>query len=94
MTSQLTPLQFAVLVSINGRTTGKAIRKHLAAKYRHISRSLPSFYQLMARLENDGLVKGDYQRKVIAGQPIKERVYVRTGKGEKALKATQEFYFV
>ncbi len=93
MTSQLTPLQFAVLVSINGRTTGKAIRKHLAAKY-HISRSLPGFYQLMSRLENDGLVKGDYRRKVIDGQPIKERVYVRTGKGEKALKATQEFYFV
>lgn len=91
MTSQLPALQFAVLTLIDGRTPGRTLRSELAAKY-GIRRSGPGFYQLMARLETDGSVRGSYEHSLIDGQPIKERVYVRTAKGTKAVEATKVFY--
>jgi DNA-binding PadR family transcriptional regulator len=87
----VTHLQFLVLGTLRGGPRpGRAIRRALA---RHgVRRDGPAFYQMMARLEDNGLVTGEYDQKVVAGQIIKERRYTLTGRGETAWSATREFY--
>jgi DNA-binding PadR family transcriptional regulator len=87
----LSHLQFAVLaVLLDGEQPGRVLRDRLAEG--GISKSGPGFYQLMARLEEDGLVEGWYVQKEVAGQMIKERTYRITGAGEAAWSRTREFY--
>jgi DNA-binding PadR family transcriptional regulator len=90
---EVTHLQWLVLSALlEGDRAGYRIREVLA---KHgVQKSGPSFYQLMARLEDDGLVKGWYVEKVIAGQPIKERHYKLTGKGAKSIEEVTQFYQV
>jgi DNA-binding PadR family transcriptional regulator len=57
-----------------------------------VRRSAPAFYQMMARLEDAGLVDGDYDQKIVDGQIIKERRYALTPTGESAWKRTRDFY--
>jgi hypothetical protein len=57
-----------------------------------VKKSGPAFYQLMARLETDGMVKGRYEYSMIENQPIKERWYKLTGAGRRAWESTSEFY--
>ena len=87
----ITHLQFLVLAMLRaGPRLGRHVRARLA---RHgARRSAPAFYQMMARLEDAGLVEGDYDQKVIDSQIIKERRYTLTPAGEAAWKRTRDFY--
>jgi len=87
----VTHLQFLVLAILRGgERTGRALRKQLA---RHgAARTGPAFYQMMARLEDAGLVAGAYDQKIVAAQIIKERRYTLTPAGESAWAATRAFY--
>ena len=91
MLEPLPPLQYAALSLIDGSTSGRQIREGLEGLYGY-RKSLPSFYQLMSRLEYDGLANGWYVLKVVDSQPIKERLYSLTANGKKRLKETREFY--
>jgi DNA-binding PadR family transcriptional regulator len=88
---EITHLQFLVLGMLRGGgRPGRFVRHALA---RHgVRRSGPAFYQMMARLEDAGLVTGEYDQKIVASQIIKERRYALTARGEAAWSATRAFY--
>jgi DNA-binding PadR family transcriptional regulator len=88
---EITHLQFLVLgLLMEGELPGRKLREDLA---RHcVKKSGPAFYQLMARLEDAGLVAGRYEQKVIDGQIFKERCYKPSGAGVKAWNRTRDFY--
>jgi len=88
---EVTHLQFLVLGLLRGGPRrGLALRRALA---RHgARRSGPAFYQMMARLEDGGLVAGEYDQRVVGGQIIKERRYTIAPPGERAWSATRAFY--
>lgn len=69
---------------------GRELRQELASKHR--AKSGPAFYQMMSRMEESGFVEGWYQQKIVDGQIIKERTYKMTGKGQRALAETLEYY--
>lgn len=87
----ITHLQFLVLGMLRPEPRrGRDVRRELA---RHgVTRSGPAFYQMMARLEDAGLVSGEYDQKIVAGQIIKERRYELTAAGAAAWNATRDFY--
>ena len=88
----LTHLQFAILDVLGAcKRSGREVRAGL--KGRGIRKDGPAFYQLMARLEDAGFVKGWYDQKVIDGQIIKERRYQVLGAGLRAWTRTRDFYF-
>jgi len=88
---EITHLQFLVLGMLRGgERTGRVVRRTL--KRHGIERSGPAFYQMMARLEDAGLVAGEYDQKIVDGQIIKERRYSLTSQGESAWSATRAFY--
>jgi DNA-binding PadR family transcriptional regulator len=87
----ITHLQFLVLTLLRqGPRVGRHVRRGLAQH--GVRRSAPAFYQMMARLEDAGLVEGDYDQKVIDRQIIKERRYTLTRQGDTSWKATRDFY--
>jgi DNA-binding PadR family transcriptional regulator len=88
---ELSHLQFAVLgMLLGGERKGRDIRGQLTQlRVRH---SGPAFYQMMARLEDAGLVDGRYTQKVVAGQIIKERHYAVTPAGRRAWREARGFY--
>ena len=87
----LSHLQVRVLECLgSNRLAGRELRQQLAS--RGTKKSGPAFYQLMARLEDSELVKGEYTHKLIENQPIKERYYTVTAKGCRALQETLNFY--
>ena len=87
----ITHLQFLVLGMLRGGDRpGRTVRRSLA---RHgIARTGPAFYQMMARLEDAGLVAGAYDQKIVEGQIIKERRYTLTPRGDAAWTSTRAFY--
>jgi DNA-binding PadR family transcriptional regulator len=87
----ITHLQFLVLGMLRaGARPGRLLRRGLA---RHgIARTGPAFYQMMARLEDAGLVGGEYDQKIVEGQIIKERRYTLTPRGDAAWTSTRAFY--
>jgi DNA-binding PadR family transcriptional regulator len=88
---KLSHLQFVVLVLIQeGASSGKELRSALQDD--GMRKSGPSFYQLMARLEDNGWVKGEYKQEVIDGQIIRERHYTLTPNGSRALQLSTSFY--
>jgi DNA-binding PadR family transcriptional regulator len=88
---EITHLQFLVLGMLRaGERPGRLVRRSLA---RHgIERTGPAFYQMMARLEDAGLVTGEYDQKIVDGQIIKERRYTLTPRGDAAWTSTRAFY--
>ena|SRR5215207_3411276 len=88
---EITHLQFLVLGMLrDADRAGRFIRRALT---RHgVRRTAPAFYQMMARLEDAGLVEGEYQQKVVEGQILKERRYTLTPSGDAAWTATRAFY--
>ena len=88
---RITHLQFLVLGMLRGHVRrGRHVRSELG---KHgVRRSGPAFYQMMARLEDAGLVTGAYDQKIVAGQIIKERQYTLTPSGVAAWNATRDFY--
>jgi DNA-binding PadR family transcriptional regulator len=88
---EITHLQFLVLGMLRGgERRGRHVRRALSG--RGIERSGPAFYQMMARLEDAGLLTGEYDQKIVAGQIIKERRYALTPRGDAAWTATRAFY--
>lgn len=87
----ITHLQCLVLGTLlDGEESGQGVRTLLA---KHgVKKSGPAFYQLMARMEDDGLVKGRYDQFVLEGQPIKERRYRITPNGQRVWEKTRDFY--
>lgn len=87
----ITHLQFLVLATLRGAPRlGRHLRRELGR--RGVRRSAPAFYQMMARLEDAGLVAGEYDQKIVDGQIIKERRYTLTEPGAAAWKLTRDFY--
>jgi DNA-binding PadR family transcriptional regulator len=87
----ITHLQFVVLTALRaGDRPGRSIREEL----RRVGarRTAPAFYQMMARLEDAGLVTGWYEQRVLDGQILKERCYRTTPAGRRAWAETREFY--
>jgi DNA-binding PadR family transcriptional regulator len=87
----ITHLQFLVLGQLlDTPSAGRDIRTTLR---RHgVRRTAPAFYQMMARLEDAGLVEGWYDQQIIDGQLIKERHYRVRAAGARAWAATRDFY--
>lgn len=87
----ITHLQFLVLGALRRESRlGRHVRRELAL--RGARRTAPAFYQMMARLEDAGLVEGAYDQKIVQGQIIKERRYTLTSAGAEAWKGTRDFY--
>lgn len=87
----LSHLQFQIIgILRGGEQSGQYVRDELAQQ--GVKKSGPGFYQLMARLEDAGFVKGHYLQKVIDGQAVKERRYKLTASGVRAWEATERFY--
>ena len=87
----LTHLQFLVIgLLLETPSSGRDLRSRLRA---HGARkSGPAFYQLMARLEESGVVDGRYEQVIVDGQPVRERHYRVAPAGKRAWHATREFY--
>ena len=88
---RLSHLQFLVVGTLRGSAMpGRRVREQLKAF--GVRKSGPSFYQLMARLEDTGLVEGSYHQEIVDSQIIKERFYTITEQGAAAWEATRDFY--
>jgi DNA-binding PadR family transcriptional regulator len=88
---EITHLQFLVLEIIGAlERPGRYIREQLQKE--GARKSLPAFYQMMARLEDAGLIKGSTHAISVEGQPATERRYKITGSGLKALQQVKGFY--
>ena len=84
-------LQFLTLgVLLSTEQPGRVIRD--AAAEFGFRRTGAAFYQLMARLERDGLVEGWYEQVRVGDQAVTERRYRITGAGTRAWNETRAFY--
>src|SRR5262252_698265 len=87
----LTHLQFLVLgVVLSGQQSGRAIRQTI--EQYGIRRSAPAFYQMMGRLERDGMVEGWYEQVKVGDQAVTERRYRPTAAGSRMWNRAQAFY--
>ena len=87
----LTHLQFLVLGVLRAdEQPGRAVRDALAGY--GIRRTGPAFYQLMARLEKDGLINGWYGQVTVGDQAVTERRYRITPDGKKRWNDARAFY--
>jgi DNA-binding PadR family transcriptional regulator len=87
----LTHLQFLILGVLRGdEQPGRVLRDALAGY--GIRRTGPAFYQLMARLEKDGLVDGWYEQVTVGDQAVTERRYRITAEGKKQWNDARAFY--
>ncbi len=87
----LSHLQFLALgVLLSGDEPGRVIRDVVAAY--GVRRTGAAFYQLMARLERDGLLEGWYEPLVVGDQTVRERRYRITASGARAWRQTRAFY--
>ena len=87
----LSHLQFLALgVILASEEPGRVIRD-VVADYGE-RRTVAAFYQLMARLERDGLVDGWYEPVIVGDQSVRERRYRITTAGTRAWRETRAFY--
>jgi DNA-binding PadR family transcriptional regulator len=87
----LSHLQFLALGTIlSSEEPGRVIRD-VVADY-GVRRTGAAFYQLMARLERDGLIDGWYEPIVVGDQTVRERRYRITAAGARAWRQTRAFY--
>lgn len=88
---RLSHLQFLVVGIVRGGSVpGRTVRERLAGF--GVRKSGPAFYQLMARLEDAGLVEGRYEQDIVESQIIRERHYTITANGSKAWQGSRDFY--
>ena len=88
---KLSHLQFIVLGQLLGSSaSGIEIRRRLDSF--GAKKSGPAFYQLMARMEDAGLVEGWYEQQIIYGQIIRERHYKISRTGLQAWQGSRDFY--
>jgi DNA-binding PadR family transcriptional regulator len=87
----LTHLQFLVLGALlSGEQSGRAIRR--AIEQYGVCRSAPAFYQMMSRLERDGMVEGWYEQVKVGDQAVTERRYRTTAAGARMWQSACAFY--
>ena len=87
----LTHLQFLVLGVLRGEDQpGRVVREALGGY--GIRRTGPAFYQLMARLEKDGLADGWYEQITVGDQAVTERRYRITAEGKRRWNEARTFY--
>ena len=87
----LTHLQFLVLGVLRAdEQAGRTVRDALSGF--GVRRTGPAFYQLMARLEKDGLVDGWYEQVTVGDQAVTERRYRITADGRKRWNEARAFY--
>ena len=88
----ITHLQFLVLEALSvDEQAGRELRALLSSV--GVRNSGPAFYQMMARLEEAGLVDGLVRsRKSSRGRTLKERRYRLTRAGLRAVSDTRAFY--
>ena len=87
----ITHLQFLLLSTLRAaEMSGRELREELSKEGER--KTAPAFYQLMARMEEQGFVEGWYIEKVVEGQRIRERHYKLEGLGERALTDACRFY--
>ena len=88
---QLTHLQFLVLGLLRqGEQPGRLVRGALAAH--GVKRTAAAFYQLMARLERDGLIEGWYEQVTVGDQAVTERRYRLRPTGARLWTDARDFY--
>ena len=87
---RLTHLQYFALAKIAaGVVRGRDLREALSGE--DVAQKPPTFYLFMGRLEDAGLLTGEYAT-AAGGARGKERVYSLTPEGRKALKDVAAFY--
>ena len=87
----LTHLQFLVVSQLlKGGMTGRHLRAHLGRC--GVKKSGPAFYQLMARMEDAGLVRGRYDQEIVDSQIIRQRHYQLDAAGRRAWQRSRDFY--
>ena len=87
----LSHLQFLALgVLLAREQPGRVIRGAVAEV--GSPRTAAAFYQMMARLERDGLATGWYEQIVVGDQAVTERRYRITAAGSRAWHQTRAFY--
>ncbi len=89
-TPTITHLQAQALDLLSNEINGRDLRKRL--KEVGCEHSRAAFYHLMARLEEMGLVRGRYENTEIAGQVVRERKYMISAEGSRALEDAVMFY--
>jgi len=88
---KLSHIQFMILTLLQVKdASGKEIRD--ALRRSGVRRSGPGFYQIMARMEDAGFVKGEYRQEIVASQIIRERRYEITTIGRRASRDSRDFY--
>ena len=88
---KLTHLQFVILGLLrDGEGSGRRLRDGLLLF--DIRKGGPAFYQMMARLEDSGLVEGWYEQQIVESQIIRERHYRILGGGRTAWQTSRDFY--
>src|ERR1043166_1524861 len=88
---RLTHLGFLVLgILLSGEQSGRASRR--ALEVYGIRRSAPAFYQMMARLERDGMVEGWYEQVIVGDQAVTERRYRATAACSRTWEQSYAFY--
>jgi len=84
-------LQFLALSVLRaGEQPGRTLRR-IAADF-GVRHTAAAFYQLMARMERDGLVEGWYDQIQVADQAVTERRYRITSRGSRAWSQARAFY--
>ena len=87
----LSHLQFLALgVILSSDEPGRVIRDVVADF--GVRRTGAAFYQLMSRLERDGLIEGWYEPVIVGDQAVRERRYRITVAGARAWRQTRSFY--
>lgn len=71
-----TGFQYAVVEELSSRSVlaGRDLREGVATRL-GVKRSIPSFYLSMARMEDEGLVRGWYRTQLIDGVLTRQRRY-------------------
>ncbi len=88
---EITHLQFLVLsVLLGTEQSGRTIREAIARF--GVRRNGPAFYQMMARLEREGLVEGWYEQIAVGDQKVTERRYRILPAGSRLWAKTRSFY--
>lgn len=88
---RLTHLQFLVVSQLlRGSARGREVRRRLREE--GVRQSGPGFYQMMAGLEDGGLVEGWYEQQIVEGQIIRERHYRVLAPGKRAWQHCRDFY--
>ncbi len=88
---RLTHLQFLVVSHLlRGPTRGRDVRARLSQE--GVRQSGPAFYQMMAGLEDGGVVEGWYEQQIVERQIIRERHYRVLAPGKKAWRECRDFY--